>query len=104
MIPYCNYHGIGLIPWGVMATGALCRPLSATTHRLQTSDGTIFEKHHNEVDKKIIERVEHIAKKKGWSMSQVTLAWTSMKVASPIIGVSSVSLLLITVSIKLISD
>ena len=91
MIPYCNYHGIGLIPWGITATGALSRPLTVTSHRLETSDGTIFEKHHSESDKNIIGRVEEIAKKKGLSMTQVALAWTNMKVASPIIGVSSVS-------------
>ena len=38
----------------------------------------------------IIKRVEELATKKGWTMSQVTLAWTSKRVTSPIIGFSSV--------------
>lgn len=38
----------------------------------------------------IINRVEELAKKKGWTMSQVTLAWTLKRVTSPIIGFSSV--------------
>lgn len=37
----------------------------------------------------IINRVEELAKKKGWTMSQVTLAWTMKRVSAPIIGFSS---------------
>lgn len=38
----------------------------------------------------IINRVEEISRRKGWTMSQVTLAWMQKRVASPIIGFSSV--------------
>lgn len=38
----------------------------------------------------IINRVEELAKRKQWTMSQVTLAWTLKRVTSPIIGFSSV--------------
>lgn len=38
----------------------------------------------------IIKRVEELAKRKGWTMSQITLAWTLKRVTSPIIGFSSV--------------
>lgn len=41
-------------------------------------------------DAKIIGRVEELAKKKDWAMSQVALAWLSRRVASPIVGFSSV--------------
>jgi aryl-alcohol dehydrogenase-like predicted oxidoreductase len=34
--------------------------------------------------------VEELANKKGWKMSQVTLAWTNKRITSPIIGFSSV--------------
>lgn len=37
----------------------------------------------------IINRVEELAKRKGWTMSQVTLAWTLKRVTTPIIGFSS---------------
>ena len=43
-----------------------------------------------DADNKIIATVEEIAKKKGWTMSQVALAWVNAKVTSPIIGFSSV--------------
>lgn len=38
----------------------------------------------------IIGRVEKLAEKKGWTMSQVALAWSLERVTSPIIGFSSV--------------
>lgn len=38
----------------------------------------------------IIQRVEELARRKGWTMSQVTLAWMQKRVTSPIIGFSSV--------------
>lgn len=34
--------------------------------------------------------MEELAKKKDWTMSQVALAWVSRRVASPIVGFSSV--------------
>jgi aryl-alcohol dehydrogenase-like predicted oxidoreductase len=37
----------------------------------------------------IINRVEKLAKEKGWTMSQVALAWIGPQVSSPIIGFSS---------------
>jgi len=41
-------------------------------------------------DKKIIGRVEELAQKKGWKMSTVALAWINKRVASPIIGLSTI--------------
>ena len=43
-----------------------------------------------EQDKKIVARVEELAKKHDWKMSQVALAWINKRVSSPIIGFSSV--------------
>lgn len=44
----------------------------------------------SKVDAEIISRVEELAKKKGWTMSQVALAWINKRVSSPIVGFSSV--------------
>ena len=38
----------------------------------------------------IVRRVEEIAKKKGWKMSQVALAWICKRVSSPILGTGSI--------------
>lgn len=43
-----------------------------------------------EADAVIISRVEELAKKKGWTMAQVALSWVNKRVASPIVGFSSV--------------
>ena len=41
-------------------------------------------------DETIIDRVQELADKKGWKMSQVALAWLNKRVSSPIVGFSSV--------------
>ena len=38
----------------------------------------------------IIKRTEEIAEKRNWTMTQVSLAWISRRVTSPIVGISSV--------------
>ena len=43
-----------------------------------------------EPDISIIKRVQELAEKKGWKMSQVALAWINRNISSPIIGFSSV--------------
>ena len=56
MIPYCNYNGIGLIPWGPIAGGHLCRPVGMQTTRAQTAGA--WRANKSDVDKEIISRVE----------------------------------------------
>ncbi|KAH7925053.1 Aldo keto reductase [Leucogyrophana mollusca] len=91
MLAYCKYNGIGVIPWAPLGGGDLARPYGVETTRLTSAKGTIFEKKFSESDKVIIGRVEEIAKKKGWKMGQVALAWVNTKVASPIVGVNSIA-------------
>ena len=93
---YCTEAGIGLIPWGPLSSGALARPLSAqgTTTRSEGLAKSFVPGGSNEynyaADQEIIRRVEELAEKKGWTMSQVSLAWLSPQITSPIIGFSSV--------------
>jgi len=89
MIPYCRAHGIGLIPWGPLAAGSLARPFGTDTIRETSTKGTIFEKKYNDADKLVVDRVEEISKKKGWTMAEVSLAWMMDTVSSPIVGASS---------------
>ena len=92
MIPYCKAHGIGLIPWGPLQAGDLARPMTTVTARKETQKGTMFERPYSEADSMVISRVEELAAKKGWQMSEVALAWIDAKVTSPIVGCSSASL------------
>jgi aryl-alcohol dehydrogenase-like predicted oxidoreductase len=90
MLAYCKFNGIGVIPWAPLAAGDLARPFGTVSDsaRRLASKGTPDE--NSEADKAIIGRVQELAEKRGWKMSQVALAWISTKVASPIVGVSSV--------------
>jgi aryl-alcohol dehydrogenase-like predicted oxidoreductase len=95
MNAYCNNAGIGLIPWGPLSAGALARPVEdtegGTTDRAASGNKSIWKHVFSDADRAIIGKVEEIAKRKGWTMSQVALAWVNEKVASPIIGFSTVS-------------
>ncbi|XXH02481.1 hypothetical protein Hte_008857 [Hypoxylon texense] len=76
--------------WGPLAQGQLARPLKArgTTARSAGGGGDPSTTRPEAVE--IISRVEELANRKGWTMSQVALAWTLKRVTSPIIGFSSV--------------
>ena len=91
MIPYCKAHGIGLIPWSPLHQGDLAKPVEENTVRKEESKGTMFEMRLSDADKTIIGRVQELANKKGWKMSDVALAWIQKKVTSPIVGINSVS-------------
>ncbi|KAH7100755.1 Aldo/keto reductase [Auriculariales sp. MPI-PUGE-AT-0066] len=93
MIPYCNFNGIGLIPWGPMQGGTLARPISEgeSSVRVQSMKGLPWATENSDPDKEIVKRVEELAKRKGWSMAEVALTWVNSKVASPIVGISSIS-------------
>lgn len=86
MIPFCNAHGIGIIPWGPLQAGDLSAPIGSRSAR---RDATTRK--YSPADTEIISRVEKVAKDKGWTMTQVALAWVNKRVSSPIVGMSSVS-------------
>lgn len=86
MIQYCHFAGIGLIPWGALHQGCLARPLQAPS----TVRSEVQKKVLRPSDEEVLKRVELMAKNKGWSMSQVALAWINGKVTSPVVGFSSV--------------
>ncbi|KDQ53699.1 hypothetical protein JAAARDRAFT_136581 [Jaapia argillacea MUCL 33604] len=84
MHAYCNYNGIGIIPWAPLAAGALAQPFGT-----QTTHSSLSVAQYKDSDKLIISCVDELAKKKGCMMGQIALAWTQMKVVSPIVGCSS---------------
>ncbi|KAI0644095.1 Aldo/keto reductase [Trametes meyenii] len=89
MLPYCKHSGIGVIAYSPLTAGSLARPLGIETERSLSAIGTPFEKKLRDSDKEIIGRVEELAKKKGWTMSQIGLAWVASKVTAPIVGAST---------------
>lgn len=106
MNKFCNATGVAIVPvsrrnycfhlslltlilvfqWGPLAEGQLARPLSTRGTTARSAGGA----EPRAESKEIINRVEELSKKKGWTMSQVTLAWMMKRVTAPIIGFSSV--------------
>jgi len=93
MIPYCRDTGVGLIPWSPIARGALSRPFDDRTTTREKTDrmlNAMIRGKETEIDKRVISRVEEIAKKKGVSMATIATAWCLSKdKVNPIIGLSS---------------
>lgn len=91
MIRYCRKTGVGAIPWSPIATGALARLVSTimSTTRAELDADKLGAHAGREVDVEIIKRVEEVAKKKGWTMAQVTFTCCKDEITAPIIGVSS---------------
>ena len=93
MNPFCDKTGVGLIPWAPLCRGLLARPFSehgSTTRSEGEKKNPMFKTGQTESDHEVINRVQELAEKKGWKMSHVALAWINKKIASPIIGFSSV--------------
>ena len=91
MMRYCKENGIGVIPWSPLSRGVLARPWSEKVGSTRSKSDRMFKTVHGaevESDKKIVNKVEEIAKKKGISMSAVAIAWSRTKVTAPILGIS----------------
>ncbi|KAL1744099.1 NADP-dependent oxidoreductase domain-containing protein [Schizophyllum fasciatum] len=91
MLPYCQFHGIGVIPWSPLGGGLLARPLDAPNSARWKAALRMGRSKDDPVDVAIIGRVAEVAQKRGWAMSQVALAWSARYVTSPIVGFNSVS-------------
>jgi len=107
MFPTLNYFGVGSIPWSPLATGLLSRPYGNDTVRSQSNGADGYKK--NAGTKEIIDAVEKIAKAKGISMAQLSLAWIMSQkgVSAPIVGTTSLENLydlLGAVDVKLTED
>ncbi|KAJ6259637.1 hypothetical protein Dda_5275 [Drechslerella dactyloides] len=93
---FCNETGVGLIPWSPLSRGHLARAPGdfGKTTRSAGEDKmkhfSLFKTGHADADKEIVRRVQEIAEKRGWKMSHVALAWVNKRIASPIIGFSTV--------------
>lgn len=95
MHPYCRDAGIGIIPWSPLARGLLTRPYAISKNQATLRQQTdIFSEfligQTTEIDIQTIGRVEELAKKKGCTMAQISIAWCLKKGVNPILGLSSV--------------
>ncbi|KAK0184925.1 NADP-dependent oxidoreductase domain-containing protein [Armillaria mellea] len=92
MFPTLKMFGVGAIPWSPLGRGKLTRPLAkqGDTKRGET-DKLLVRYSGIESTEGIINRVEELAKKKGLSMAQLSIAWMLSKegVTAPIVGTTS---------------
>jgi len=92
MLPLCQAHGIGVIPWSPLARGFLGRAhahaLEEQTPRAQSDH--VFDLRLGPVDVEILRRVEETAKKHEATNAQIALAWLMHQpwVSAPIVGAS----------------
>jgi aryl-alcohol dehydrogenase-like predicted oxidoreductase len=88
MIPFCEAEGIGIIPWSPIARGLLARPWSVETERSKADVKTKkwFQGSRNE---EIVGRIENMAKQRGHTMPEISLAWLLKKGACPVLGLNS---------------
>ncbi len=96
MIPLCRSEGIGIIPWSPLARGFLAgnrsRADKGSTVRGK-SDTFSHEMYHEDSDFDVVDHVEEIAKKRGFTPAQIALAWMLHKpwVTAPIIGATKMT-------------
>jgi aryl-alcohol dehydrogenase-like predicted oxidoreductase len=87
----CVDQGVGLVPWSPLARGRLARGAasSASTARSETDGfGKAVYGASADLDARVLERVDGVARARGVPNAQVALAWLLRQtgVASPIIG------------------
>lgn len=87
MGPYCRGENIAMTPYSSLASGRLSRPLGGTSRRME--EDTFAKGKYDrtaEQDAAIIRRVEELARNRGVTMTEISLAWLLTKVASPVVG------------------
>lgn len=90
MNKFCNETGVGLIPWGPLFSGFLAKPLGVESAKSRLS--VAMSGGLTEADKVINKRVQELAERKGWKMSQVALAWIRGRGCIPIVGLNNASI------------
>ncbi|KAL3484369.1 NADP-dependent oxidoreductase domain-containing protein [Aspergillus germanicus] len=89
---FCHKHGIGLIPWAPLASGLLaCRydEYGKTRRTASESKNPRFKYVETARDREIISRVATVAQRRGWSMTEVSLAWLNRRATAPVLGFTS---------------
>ncbi|HET7768132.1 MAG TPA: aldo/keto reductase [Chloroflexota bacterium] len=94
LLPMCQSHGIGTIPWGPLGGGLLTgkyrrdEPLPSGTRYGDAAPGSNLSRHVTDRVFDIAETVSALAAEKGCTPSQLALAWVMQRpgVTAPIIG------------------
>lgn len=92
MAQFCAEDNIAMTPYSALAGGRLSRPRGEVTKRSEEDSYAKFKYDKTaEQDGAIIDRVSELAKKRGVSMTEISLAWLLTKVTSPVVGATKIS-------------
>lgn len=87
MAPFCYEDNIAMTPYSALASGRLAKKPGEDSKRMQEDSYAKFKYDATkEQDGVIIGWVQELAKKRGVSMTEVSLAWLLTKVTSPVVG------------------
>jgi 1-deoxyxylulose-5-phosphate synthase len=88
MIPLCVDQGVGVVPWGPLAAGALARGAHST---VRSSGAQPIES--GQADAQVIDAVAKVAAARGVAPAQVALSWVinAPGVTAPIVGATKLS-------------
>jgi aryl-alcohol dehydrogenase-like predicted oxidoreductase len=91
MMPLCAAERVAVLPWSPLARGRLTREWDETSTRKENDEfGKTLYTATADADRKVVERVAEVAKKRGVPRAQIALAWVAQKpfVTAPIVGAS----------------
>ena len=87
MAGLCAEENIAMTPYSALAGGRLSKLPGETSRRLEEDGYAKFKYDATaEQDSVIISRVAELARQKGVSMTEISLAWLLTKVTSPVVG------------------
>lgn len=87
MAKLCAEDNIAMTPYSALAGGRLSRLPGETTKRMEEDSYAKFKYDATtEQDNAIIQRVVELAERRGFSMTEISLAWLLTKVTSPVVG------------------
>ncbi|OUQ08106.1 aldo/keto reductase [Erysipelatoclostridium sp. An15] len=91
MAKLCNEDNIAMTPYSALASGRLAKHPGEQSKRMQ-EDSYAKGKYDatEKQDRIIIDRVDELAKKRGVTMTEISLAWLMSKVAVPVVGATKV--------------
>ena len=91
MAKQCNEDNIAMTPYSALASGRLAKHPGEQSKRMQ-EDSYAKGKYDatEKQDRIIIDRVDELAKKRGVTMTEISLAWLMSKVAAPVVGATKV--------------
>lgn len=93
ILPLCADRKMAVVSWSPLAGGRCAHPWGTKTARnsIDEVSPAVWDA-TNDIDKPVVDNLEQIAKKLGYSMAQTSLAWMLSKpvITAPIVGTTSV--------------